>query len=204
MRMIWIAAMLLLARPLWAQGGAAEVDCDAVLAATLASGSEAVGLEACAPRLVAALADAIRNAGAERDVEKLLLLNRVAAGIRDPAVFDAALALGASAAAEPAARVLGLWVALQLAEPGTWFDGAFERPVSERCEEAGFVVGEHGGSPVDNGLMADAEGRLRDLAQSIVINEAEPLTARRFARCVVLLLPDADPPSYEVPDWPQD
>ena len=50
----------------------------------------------------------------------------------------------------------------------------------------------------------EGEERLRTLAESAVANPSEPLMVRRFARCVVLVLPDPDPPSYEIPEWPDD
>ncbi len=99
--------------------------------------------------------------------------------------------------------MLGLWVALTQVEGGIWFQRAFQQPVSETCQEATFSH-EKGGELLDNGRSADAEERLRDLAHSISSGEAEPLMVRRFARCVVLVLPDPDPPSDQIPPWPDD
>lgn len=203
MRMKLILGLLLLAWPLSAQRGAAEGDCRDVVAEALAEGYEDERLEACADAVVPELADAIRAAAAETDTAKLILLHRLGVFIRDPAIYESGLALGGNADAQPAARVLGLWVALTQVEGGTWFDRAFQQPVSETCEEATFSQWD-GRELLDNGRAEDAEGRLYALAGSLAGNDAESLMVRRFARCVMLMLPDPDPPSGKIPPWPDE
>jgi hypothetical protein len=204
--MMRIAGLLLLAWPLSAQPAAAVGDCEGVLAATLASGSEHPRLEACAGEVIPELETAIHGAALETDAAKLTLLHRLSMFIRDPTLYESGLALGRSPAAEPAARVLGLSVALAQANPGVAFqstgaDRPFQEPLSEICAETTFYDPD-GFFWVDRGVADEAEARLRAVADAFAENSAESLMVRRFARCVVLVLPDTAPPSYEVPDWP--
>jgi hypothetical protein len=180
-------------------------DCTDALANTLSSGSEHPLLPACATEVSAELANVIRNSASEERTSQLTLLHGLTLFIRDPALFDSGTELAGNTAAEPAARVLGLSVALTQVDPALGFqstgaDRPFQGALSETCEEATFT-----GSDVeywaDKGPAANGESRLRTLAEAIAVNESEPLMVRRFARCVVLVLPDANPPSYEIPEW---
>lgn len=192
---------LLLAFPAAAQTQA----CSDALTSTLASEEEHALLPACAAEVSTSLAEVIRNSTGEQSTSKLTLLHRLTLFIRDPALFDAGVGLAGNTAAEPVARVLGLWVALTQVDPSIWYQGPGDAPpfqgaLSETCQEVLFSVSgiEYW---ADKGTAVDGEARLRTLADGIVANGSEPLIVRRFAHCVWLVLPDANPPSYEVPDW---
>jgi hypothetical protein len=180
-------------------------DCSDALTTTLSSEIEHPLLPACAAEVSTALANVVRNSTSEQSTSKLTLLHRLTLFIRDPALFEAGAELAANTAAEPVARVLGLEVAFTQMDPALGFEGTgaarpFQGALSETCEEVIFT-----GFDIeywaDKGMAVDGEARLRTLAAGIAANASEPLMVRRFARCVVLLLPDADPPSYEVPEW---
>lgn len=202
MRLLLIS--LLVALPLSAQPN--HANCRGVLRATLSSGNEHPHLQACAKEIVPDLAASIRASSAERDVATLVVLHRLSFLIRDPALFAAGMDLATSGAANPAARVLGLSVALTQVDPSLSFQSAgaerpFEAPLSDNCAEASFLLLEPDGYWLDNGIPEAAPYALATLAQSLGESDPAPLMVRRFARCVALVLPSSAEPSYAVPDW---
>jgi hypothetical protein len=196
--------LLLVALPLSAQPD--HPNCRGVLQATLSSGNEHPHVQACAREIVPELAATIRASSTQPDLTTLTLLHRLSSVIRDPALFQAGIDLANSGAAIPAARVLGLSVALTQVDPRLSFQGAgaerpFEAPLSDNCAEASFLVLAPGGYWADNGTHGAAASVLLTLSQSLSEGEAAPLMVRRFARCLALILPASDDPSYAVPDW---
>jgi hypothetical protein len=207
MMRLLIPLLLLLSVPLSAQSD--RPNCRGVLKATLSSGNEHPHLHACARELVPELAATIRESSSERDVATLVLLQRLGSVIRDPVLFDAALALANVESATPESRVLGFSIAVTQMDPVLSFQGAgparpFEAPLSENCAEVVFIMSEPGGYWLDNGPPNAGASELLRLAEPLSTSESAPLMVRRFARCVVLIVAVDDEPSDAIPDWPDE
>jgi hypothetical protein len=176
----------------------AHASCRGVLTSTVASGHEHHDLPHCGAEVASELGRMLRSLRTERDLEKLRLLHRVSFFVRDPAVFSQAVALANNVTADPHVRVLGLYVALTQIDRGTDFTSSgvrkpFREPLSEICEEAAF------GAPDDTfwhdgGLPSDAVETLRSTAAGLGLT-TQPLMVRRFARCVLLVLPEGPEPA---------
>lgn len=201
MRTILLVTVALLLSPpgLAAQHGPSHpgTNCRGVLTSSLASGHEHKALSSCVALIIPELARAINSAGARADTASLMLLHRLAYHVRDPAIFTAGLDLAKQSGTAPAARVLGLYVALTQVHVDLSFttfgvSRPFRVPLSERCEEASFTTDNADGYSRDNGLPAGAETMLYSVATGLATGENEPLMVRRFAHCVVLVLPGED------------
>lgn len=200
MRNIAIVGLALLLMPgiLPAQPGRAGAsgNCHGVLTSTLASGHEHRDLQSCAAQISSELPRILVATGTQTDTLRLMLLHRMTLFVRDPAIFTAGLELAQNSAAAPAARVLGLHVAFNQIDPtiGIYSSGAsrpFRMPLSEFCEELGFSADEPSYLQ-DNGLAGGAEGSLRSVARHLAGASSEPLMVRRFAGCILLVLPDPE------------
>jgi hypothetical protein len=168
--------------------------CHGVVTSTLASGHEHRNLDACAAQVAAQLPAAIADARSVSDTARLMFLHRMTMRVRDPAIFSAGLDLAKHAGATAPARVLGLYIALGQLDPGTGFYSSgvsrpFYRPLGEHCEEASFYA--HSGEyAVDHGVPSGAEETLRLTATNLRDVGDQPFMVRRFANCVLLVLPD--------------
>jgi hypothetical protein len=193
-RLFLAVALLLVPHGLSGQG---DANCHGVLTSSLASGHEHRALDTCVTQMIPEVARAIRNAGSDAETARLMLLHRLAYRLRDPAIFTAGLDLAKQSGTAPAARVLGLYIALTQVHPDIGFttrgvSRPFRVPLAEHCEETSFTTdGTEGFSP-DNGLPTGAEAILQSVAAGLVTKDGEPLMVRRFAKCVLLVLPGDD------------
>lgn len=169
-------------------------NCSGVLTSTLASGREHRDLHSCAAQIIPELAHVIRNAGTNPDTARLILLHRLVYQVRDPSIFSAGLDLAKQRGTAPAARVLGLYVALTQFRANVSFttlgvSRPFSVPLSEYCREISFTNDHPERFPHDNGLPPGAETMLDAVTADLAASDAEPLMVRRFARCVRVVLP---------------
>jgi hypothetical protein len=134
-----------------------------------------------------ALAAAIRRERASTDVGALELLHMPAQGIRDRAIFEAALEVAADARASGAARAmsLGALVLYESAEyPALTYQELTSVPEGGLCAfyrrwqaRPTLAVGEP--------LLPDHLERTRVLAERLVGDDAAPREVRSAARCVL-------------------
>jgi hypothetical protein len=169
-------------------------NCHGVVTSTLAGGHEHRDLHACAAQVAAQLPAAIAGARSVSDTAHLMFLHRMTMMVRDPAIFSAGLDLAKHSGATAPARVLGLYIALGQLDRGTGFYSSgvsrpFHRPLSEHCEEASFSA-PSGEYSVDYGVPSGGDETLRLTAASLSDAGDQPLMVRRFANCVLLVLPD--------------
>jgi hypothetical protein len=190
------------APPLGAQRDTPQ-DCHGVLTASLASGRMHPHFRACVGGLAPEFAGAVAGSATRTDSVYLGALIQYAHIIRDPRIFEAALALAVRPDAAPAARVAGLVLAATQVDPRMEFRGdgvgaLFSVPMNEDCRQVEFSHLEPPLlptpdmlRPVDNGVPPDAGPRLREIAEMLRGDASEGLLLRRAASCVALAAGDA-------------
>jgi hypothetical protein len=156
----------------------------------------------CTDAAPAALAGAIRGARTARDTAYLGRLAGTAGGVRDPAVFAAALEVAGDGRASSEARVMGLLVTGSSLGSSQYVSGYTRPQLFTQALPADGVcaLAAKGGSRViDNPLAADARRQAARVIDGIVYASGQPALVQNLARCARSAVGAGIPPQVDGP-----